>query len=85
MRAEKCIVQFVYKGNIIFELYNTQNKHHTPAAPVVCKKEYICMCTIMLIFYLWFYLWFCCSARATHYYLVVSSTMSLLQNLPGQC
>ena len=25
MRAEKCIVQFVYKGNIIFELYNTQN------------------------------------------------------------
>ena len=41
MRAEKCIVQFVYKGNIIFELYNTQNKHHTPAAPVVCKKEYI--------------------------------------------
>ena len=44
MRAEKCIVQFVYKGNIIFELYNTQNKHHTPAAPVVCKKEYICVC-----------------------------------------
>ena len=41
MRAEKCVVQFVYKGNIIFELYNTQNKHHTPAAPVVCKKEYL--------------------------------------------
>ena len=63
MRAEKCIVQFkfVYKGNIIFELYNTQNKHHTPDG----KKEYMCMCTIMLIFYLWFYLWFCCSARAT--------------------